>query len=237
MFRKITILILIVIGFSRNAFCNVDLFSIEGNFIGVQYNRAFALKQYQIEIYNLENPANNRAAFIENVDAYCIDLNYTINNADNFFVEFKAGYTKKTDDSGSGATRVEISQKVFDGSVNFGAFIDVNSNIYPYLSFGVGLARLKNALAVFDLGSAAIYDFSVDGDDATTVIPEINYEFGIVFATEDAIFTASYNAKMLYDVDFTNVSIRNISGSATDFANFNSRYNIHNFSIGFRVPF
>ena len=208
-----------------------------GKYIGIEYN--YPMKTGNNDFQMTFAPDAIQNVYMRNDGGGTLNGSLTYIADDNFFFNAVAGYSKqKYRASYSGNIPGFVDHKMIEGGVNLGYVLDLDSNIRPYGSFGIGISHVTTEMTF----NVTATDFITNvGNNPDEMKPHFSYEGGFNFVTNSGIIKVGMNGKIIKDLDsnLTSESLNLIDqagapvvgGSISPFKN-----HIYSLSLGILLP-
>ena len=168
-----------------------------GKYIGIEYS--YPMKTGNNDFQMIILPGNAKNVYMINNGGGTIHGSLTYIADDNFFFNAVAGYSKqKYNSSYDGNIPGFVDHKMIEGGLNLGYVLDLDSNIRPYGSFGVGISHVMTEMKF----NVTAKDFITNiGNNPDEIKPHFSYEGGFNFVTNSGIIKIGMNGKIIKDID------------------------------------
>lgn len=217
---------------------NMKAASLESSsrYIGIEYNYPMRTSNNDFQM-TINSKMANVYMINNGGGAISSSLTYIIN--ENVFFNLVAGYSKqKYSASYDGNIPGFIDYKMIEGGLNIGYVLDIDSNIIPYGSFGLGISGVKTEMKFHSTPKNFLTNI---GNNPSETKPHFSYEGGLNFVTNNGIIKVGLNGKIIQDLD-SNLSSENLnlideSGNAV-IGGYTSPFknHIYSLSLGILIP-
>jgi opacity protein-like surface antigen len=158
---------------------NATALDDSGNYFGIEYR--YPVKTGDNDFYLTVPPAPAQTVYSKNNGGGGGYGSLTYIAENNFFLNAIGGYSKqKYKTSYAGLVPGYLDHRIVEGGVNLGYVLDLDSNIHPYGSFGVGLSHVKTEM-MFNFGGGNYVTNT--GNNPDELQPNFTYEGGFNFVT------------------------------------------------------
>jgi opacity protein-like surface antigen len=176
------------------------------NYIGINVDRTTDIEQYHLDpLSSFEYTYKTVESDVENKKGGSIDINFTHEIGNNFFLEASAGFKKQQNIMAIfDAARTNITHTIMNSGLNLGYTINYNNQIRPFASVGFGLSNTETELKI-PYGYDGEY-LTNSGNTVNETEPYFNYKLGLQFITNSAIIEAGYHYTAIKDLDMHRTS-------------------------------